>query len=232
MEEIWKDIEGYEGLYQVSNLGRVRSLDRIDALGNHRKEKILSTKNNTKTRYPRVCLCKNGKHKLIVVHRLVALTFIPNSEPLIKTQVGHKDETRTNNRVDNLEWVTPKENSNTPLHRHRVAEANIGKIFSEEHKEKLSKSRLGKYQGKENPFYNKHHSEEAKKKMSETKKKTYQGGNHPQAKKVICERVEYGSTAEASLSLGVNRSTLKSWLNGKNKMPSHWVERGLKYKDD
>lgn len=231
MEEIWKDVVGYEGYYQVSNLGRVRSLDRIASNGRKIKGKILSTKVNTPPYYPRVSLSVNGKMKLAQVHRLVAQAFVYNPDPEHKTQVGHKDESRTNNRADNLEWVTPKENSNMPLHRERVSKANEGKVLSAETKSKISLSQKGKYKGEKNPFYNKHHTNETKKKMSDIKKMTYQGGNHPQAKKVICDNIVYGSAVEASKALNINRNTLKCWLNGSNKMPKEWKDRGLRYFD-
>ena len=231
MEEIWKDVVGYEGYYQVSNLGRVRSLDRIASNGRKIKGKILSTKVNTPPYYPRVSLSVNGKMKLVQVHRLVAQAFVYNPDPEHKTQVGHKDESRTNNRADNLEWVTPKENSNMPLHCKRVSKANEGKVLSAETKSKISLSQKGKYKGEKNPFYNKHHTNETKKKMSDIKKMTYQGGNHPQAKKVVCDNIVYGSAVEASKALNINRNTLKCWLNGSNKMPKEWKDRGLRYFD-
>ena len=100
MEE-WKSIPGYEGLYEVSNLGRVRSLDRYDGRNHFRKGKVLSLVKNTDG-YLKVLLKCNTKCKTITVHRLVAQAFIPNPDNL--PIINHKDEDKTNNRVENLEW--------------------------------------------------------------------------------------------------------------------------------
>lgn len=94
MEEIWKEIENYEELYWVSNLGRVKS-----------KRKILKPINSE---YLKVGLSKNGKETTKYIHRLVAETFLGKSD----LQVNHKDENKHNNCVDNLEWITFKENMN------------------------------------------------------------------------------------------------------------------------
>ena len=115
MKEIWKDIVGYEGLYQVSNLGRIRSLDRYvnSAIKNSnkviKKGKILKPNPNWNN-YLQVHLSKNGKGKMSVVHRLVAQTFIPNPNNL--PQVNHIDGNKFNNSIENLEWCTAKENIN------------------------------------------------------------------------------------------------------------------------
>lgn len=111
MEEIWRDIPKYEGYYQVSNLGRVKSLDRtqITVTGRHRrlKGRILSL--NYSQEYTNVELNKDGTHKQWSVHRLVALAFIPNPEH--KQTVNHIDGDKRNNCVENLEWVTWSENN-------------------------------------------------------------------------------------------------------------------------
>ena len=113
MKEIWKDIKDYEGLYQVSNLSRVRSLERWEMLKNgysrSRKGRILKT-HIDKYGYERVMLYKDGKQKLKQVHRLVAEAFIPNPDNL--PCVNHKDENPLNNVVSNLEWCTYKYNIN------------------------------------------------------------------------------------------------------------------------
>lgn len=104
-KEIWKDISGYEGLYQVSNLGRVKSLGNRS---NHKKPMIKSLQN--RNGYYSITLYKNSKTKTTGVHRLVAEAFIPNPDNL--PEVNHKDENKLNNRVDNLEWCNKKYNIN------------------------------------------------------------------------------------------------------------------------
>ena len=111
MIEEWKDIKGYEGLYQVSNLGRVKSLK-------FGKERILKT-GVDRYGYISVNLYKNNKRKLCKVHRLVAEAFIPNLEN--KPEVNHLDEDKTNNMVSNLEWCTRNENVNHGTRNKRIS---------------------------------------------------------------------------------------------------------------
>lgn len=108
MTEEWKDIKGYEGYYQASSLGRIRSLDRIDTSGKRRKGKVLKYKHDGGG-YPSVILARGCKDHTIHVHRLIAETFIPN--PDNKPTVNHIDENKENNAVSNLEWMTYKENA-------------------------------------------------------------------------------------------------------------------------
>lgn len=109
MEEVWKDIKGYENYYQVSNLGRVKGIDRKNSRGNFVKGRILKP-NIDRDGYRTVSLQKNGKVKRLKISRLVALAFIPNQDN--KPIVNHLDETKDNDKIDNLEWATAKENIN------------------------------------------------------------------------------------------------------------------------
>ena len=125
MQEIWKDIKGYEGLYQVSNLGRVKSLRRW--AGNQysnkfiKREKIL--KHSTeKGGYYHYTLRKDGKETKGREHRLVAEAFIPN--PNNYPCINHKDENIKNNNVNNLEWCTYKYNNNYGKHKERQVKSH------------------------------------------------------------------------------------------------------------
>lgn len=102
MDEIWRDIEGYEGLYQISNKGHVKSLY-------NGSERILKPRDNGRG-YLRVHLTKENTSKHIRVHRLVARAFIPNPDNL--PEVNHKDENKKNNCVENLEWMRHIDNCN------------------------------------------------------------------------------------------------------------------------
>lgn len=151
MEEIWRDINGYEGLYQVSNLGRVKSLERfIKTRKNkngmngyiHKQESIRIPTKDYKG-YLRLSLCKEGKLKPFRVHRLVAEAFIPNPNNL--PQVNHKDENKENNCITNLEWCTNEYNHNYGTRNKRVAEKQKGrKIPFEQIKNKIAVLQINK----------------------------------------------------------------------------------------
>ena len=109
MKEEWRDIAGYEGLYQVSNLGRVQSLDHFASNGNVDilyKGRVISQ--HSHNGYMLVHLCKKNKVSTTSVHRLVAKAFVPN--PLNKPQVNHIDGNKANNNALNLEWCSQSEN--------------------------------------------------------------------------------------------------------------------------
>lgn len=132
---IWRDIVGYEGYYQVSNTGIVRSLDRHDCRNRFRPSKIM-TQSNDSDGYKLVTLSKDGKHKTAKVHQLVAVAFVPNTNNY--PEINHKDENKANNAATNLEWCTTRYNL-TYGHRldnvigesaptHKLTEAQVKEI--------------------------------------------------------------------------------------------------------
>lgn len=131
-KEVWRDVVGYEGLYQVSNIGRVKSLQRIIHLTNGKiltiKERIKNISCNNKG-YLMATLCKGGICGKYLVHRLVAQAFIPN--PQNKPDIDHIDTDKSNNIVGNLKWVTPKENSNNPKTRKSMSIMSVGKLLGQ-----------------------------------------------------------------------------------------------------
>ena len=118
MVEEWRAVVGYEGLYEVSNTGKVRSVTHMIHVNWNGHEydrvvrgKLLQPKTTNNTRYLRIDLCdKNHVKKEHLIHRLVAQAFIPN--PNNYPMINHKDENRWNNNVDNLEWCTASYNNN------------------------------------------------------------------------------------------------------------------------
>lgn len=153
IKEEWRDIPNYEGLYQVSNKGQVKSLEKVvirkDGRKNTYPERILKqSKNNMGYLY--VDLFKNNKSKKFLVHRLVALAFIPNDNPTDKNEINHLDENPSNNHVSNICWCNRYENNNYGTRNERV-----------------SKTLKGKFKDKENhPMFGKHRTEETKQKIS------------------------------------------------------------------
>lgn len=133
--EIWKPIAGYEGLYEVSNLGRVKSIERYTEYKNCKSTHRIGIKSKVNGRvvkgliccgYHYVGLAKEGVRKNYRVHRLVAMTFIPNPNNL--PIINHKDENRLNNSVDNLEWCTQKYNANYGNARKKLSASLIKSI--------------------------------------------------------------------------------------------------------
>ena len=120
LNEIWRPIKGYEGLYEVSNLGRIKSI-------RFGKEKIMSSKAKG-NKYLKIMLCKNKTYKRFYVHRLVAEAFLEIPEELRHLegtrylQVNHKDECKHHNWVSNLEWCDAKYNTNYGTHSQRVSQ--------------------------------------------------------------------------------------------------------------
>lgn len=165
MIEEWRTIIGYEGLYEVSNTGQVR---------NYRGKLLRPGLNHNG--YLKCVLCKKGKTKTIYIHRLVAQAFIPNPQDL--PQVNHKDEDKTNNSVDNLEWCNSKYNVNYGCAQDKRVKTNIinGRF---------------KYSGQKSVEYNKERIKEYKKKnrekIRETKRKWYEKNKE----KIMEQKREY-----------------------------------------
>lgn len=114
IEEIWKDIKDFEGLYQVSNFGNVRSLDRVVNSSNGKAQRLrgrpMTICYNKRVNVYEVHLHKDNKRKCLKIHRLVADAFVLNDDPINKTTVNHIDGDRANNKADNLEWASYSEN--------------------------------------------------------------------------------------------------------------------------
>lgn len=134
-EEIWKDAPGYEGLYQVSTKGNVASLNY-----NHTGRRALRVPRVGKGGYLYVVLHKNGTSKTMKIHRLVAITFIPNPSNL--PQINHRDENKLNNNVENLEWCDSSYNNKYGNRPRKVLDAykRNGSIKAERPVVKLDKS--------------------------------------------------------------------------------------------
>ena len=162
MEE-WKNVIGYEGLYEVSNMGNVRNV---------RRNKLLRLP-KTNNRYIRISLCKNGIKTGLTVHRLVAEAFLPNPDNL--PEVNHKDEDKTNNRVENLEWCNHKYNMNYGTRNIRAKETAIKNgyytgLSKEEYRKKYRDKNKEKIREKQRGYmreYNKNYYEKNKEKIRE-----------------------------------------------------------------
>ena len=166
MIEEWRKIVGYEGLYEVSSLGRVRSLDRYDSINRFRKGRILKSGTDTGG-YLFVQLSSNGNEKNHSVHRLVAEAFIPNPDNL--PQVNHIDEDKSNNCVDNLEWCDREYNINYGTIKDRIRNTNLKNgywsglskeeywnRYRNEHREHLNEYQIEYYQEKKDKICEQH----------------------------------------------------------------------------
>lgn len=156
--EIWKIVSGYER-YEVSNFGRVKSLNYKNT-----GEARLMKGHVNEDGYTMIHLTgSDGKSKVIGVHVLVAMAFVDGYREGL--EVSHIDETRQNNRADNLEWKTHKENLNMPLYRKRNSEARKGRKLSDETRAKMSAAQMGNKK-----WCGKHHTPETRAKMSAAQK--------------------------------------------------------------
>ena len=165
MEEIWKPITDYEGLYEISSMGRVKSIERkvynpgVIGDGNYRTVPERIRKPNIMKGYRCVSLIKNKKHKVFRIHRLVIEHFMGQA-PSPEYQVNHIDGDKSNNCVENLEWVTPKENT---LH---AIENGLRHNPNEETKKKMGEATKKRWR---DPNYRKFQKELAKKLWSDEK---------------------------------------------------------------
>lgn len=158
MKETWKEVPGYETSYLCSDLGRVKSLSRVVTYRDGRtktiREKILALVHRPDG-YKAVTLCEGGKRHITLVHRIVALTFIPNPENL--PTINHKNEDKADNRANNLEWCTVAYNNTYGDRVQKIADKKRGRKHSEETRQKMSNAHR-------NP------SEESRRRMSEAQK--------------------------------------------------------------
>lgn len=201
--EIWCSISGYEGLYEVSNLGRVRSLDFIDSVGNQRKGRILKPFNSRG--YPYVSLYKYGIKRNFSIHTLVAKVFVEN--PFGYNEVLHMDENRGNPRADNLMWGTHEQNTSMPLYKERQSIAHKGLLVGDK----------SPSFGKTQPDYLKHQWSCSHK------------GNKSKSAKVICDGIVFDSVKACAIYYQIIPNTMNQWLSGRNKMPRKFRDLGLSY---
>ena len=207
MKEIWKDIPYYEGLYQASNLGKIRSLDKIVITKNkfgimHKKikGKILKLHKNEKEGYIQIILCKSKKNTMWLVHRLIAITFLDN--PNNYKEINHINGIKDDNRVENLEWC---DRSYNIKHSFRLG---------------LSHSNFKVKSGTEHHFYGKHHSDETKKKMSlKHCKKVKQYDKNNNFIKI------WNSTIEVEKELHINGGNISLCCNNKRKSVGGYIWR-------
>lgn len=228
----FKYIPNYEGLYSIDENGNIFS---------HISGKILKQHANHRG-YFMVSLYKDGKVKNHVIHRLVALTYIPNPNNL--PEIDHIDTNRQNNNINNLRWCTRKENCNNPLSLKHAGDSRkgerhylYGKSLSEEIKAKMSISKIGHPTSKEtrikigNANRGRIMSEEQKRRLSESHKGKCVGKENKNAKEV-CQYDKYGNfiklwgcISDATRELGISKSSISNCIKGLSKTAGGFIWR-------
>lgn len=208
---IWRDIEGYEGVYQVSNLGQVKNLNY-----NHTNKERIKKLSKDKDGYLFVGLYKNKRNSNYRVHRLVAQAFINNINK--KPCVDHINTIKQDNHVWNLRWVTNKENTNNPITLKRIREREC----TEETRQKIREINSGE----SNYWYGKHLSEEHKNKISKGGIGKHSGWEHPKSKGIYCEELQEArpSSKQWAKELGISSAGIVQCCNGNFKQFKgyHW----------
>lgn len=208
-EEVWRDVVGYEGRYQVSNQGRARSLDWVYPSGRRHKGIVLQPAPD-KDGYMLITLHKGGKQKVPRLHRLVAEAFLPKELDKSKNQINHKNEVKSDNNVDNLEWVTQTENINYGTH-------TLNMVSNTDYKSRV----IDYTKVVANTDYKARSKNMDYSKVREsTRRPVY--GYKLKDDGTFEERVIFDTITEASKHIGVTLPSLTPVLNGKRKSSNGW----------
>lgn len=222
MKEIWKPVLGFEELYEISDLGRIRSLDKTVTYYDPRWDRVTTKFINGKflkpaniRQYLFVQLRKDNSYHSRYMHRLVAEAFIPNPEN--KPEVNHKDRNPSNNCVSNLEWVTSQENTQHLINSGYDIGSNMrGKHLSEQTKQKMSTALKGHktYQ----------HTEDTRQKYVRSYNK---------AKPVMCieDNLRFDCIASASRHYSIDSSAIVNGIADNRKVKKKWTFRYISKED-
>lgn len=241
-QEEWRAIKGYEGMYEVSDLGRVRSIDRhIINNGVHGKSKIIAIKGRVLSQYPVkdgylcVFLNKDGTPKRFMTHRLVVEAFIPKDDS--RLLIDHINTIRTDNRLCNLRRCTASENAQNPLTRQHYRE-HIEKFGTDAYRRKFSLKerewRRQRYSGEGNPMYGKTHKESSKQKMREKAQR-----RTPKNYKRVAQYTNKGELVKvwegvvfAAVGTGIHKSSISGCCRGENKSAGGFVWKYIEKNDN
>ena len=215
-KEEWRDIQGFEGLYQVSNLGNIKSLPRIkyyvDGRIRHNNEKVISLTHKDGYTEVRLHKPKDVKGRIYKVHILVAQAFVPNPEN--KPYIDHINTVRDDNRVENLRWVTHKENMNNPITLERQRLSSRKRFDKPEERERLARVHREYFSVQEN-------RERFKERMNDPEVRAKALANNPKKKTVRHYNStgvfigEYISTNDAARKTGLSQAQVSSYCLGK-----------------